>query len=458
MGLLRNLEIMLGGVVTQKVSGRLFDWIEAISQLLDGEGGPAGGVSLGAAFGLTQATWFVDPVNGNDANNGATAATALKTDARRQVLWGGTTQALILQPVTVTYLSALPATDIVNYNVTIGSVGGVSGKLFITSPMNQQVGAGTGAFTAVQAINRAGNLVSNVTDGARAWTRGQRIRIMSGARVGAVAWITKDLGAGVAETTAFFTYPAGGTNAFPTAVTPQVGDPYVTETLNTIPIGRWEVHTTGPSTATTGAMFIDQMDVDGTAFGAQGSMYTDSEEPGIVGTSCNFKACALIGINNDLAIQLTNCLADTLNVTGVAFLGGGCHGGAVSNVFPLPNGIVIFDRDFLGADQPIITTATGPSAVIFGNVAAMRASVAVDLNPGAIARQFNIFGAGNALYGSGNGIGVRARSMAAYIYASGSKPTIATTTSDAVVGGTNKAWAAIPYVEAANQAEIVVYA
>jgi hypothetical protein len=413
---------------------------------------------------LQQTTWFVDPGsdNASDDNDGATALTPLAHDLERQLRWGLGSLARITAALSVTYNSSPTPSDFVNYMVTLANVGvGASGSVAITAPMTAQVvpAGGVGAFSAVQAINRAGNLVTNVTDGTRAWTRGQRIRITGSAtpaHVGAIAWVQKDLTGGVAETTAFVTATAGST-AFPTAVTPSIGDTYVCETLSVVlPIGNWIVETAASAAATTCLLSVDQCELDGSGFTAQGSIVTHSAGPGIVMRSSKASGLDLIGLNNLLAIQMTSCTADLVNCTGTAWLAGGIVAGGNGTIFVLPNGSVVLDADFLASDVSLISTASSPASVLIGNAAAMRATTAVDLNPGATARQFSVFGLGNALYGSGNGTGVRVRAGAQYIYTG--KPTIATTVQDALVGGTAKAWGAIPFIEPANNAMVVPFA
>lgn len=63
-----------------------------------------------------------------------------------------------------------------------------------------------------------------------------------------------------------------------------------------------------------------------------------------------------------------------------------------------------------------------------------------------------------SVYGSGNTFPTAAlvRSGTGFVYTT--KPTIVGTVQDALVGGTARAWAAIPYIEPANNAMIVVRA
>lgn len=443
----------------------LYSWIEAISLLLDGETGPVSGYGLGASFGLSQATWFVDPINGNDANDGKTSATALKTDARRQVLWGGVIPVAINQPVTVTYLSSLPATDVVSYNVITGT----AGKLTVSGTSTVQPAAGSGAFTAVQTINRAGNAVTNVTDGARAWTAGQRIRITASTdptHVGAVAWITKDLGAGAAETTCFVTYTVGtnGAGTGPTQIAtagnlgPAVGDSYVVETISTIPIGVITANSGGIFAANLNQVFFDQLELDGTNFAVEGYVLSHSSL-GPTFTSCKLKAMSIVGgpqsPNGAVGVQAWNCLQDTVTASGVYFAAGGTITGA-NQLTVLGRSPVAIDKDFLAADKGMANLANGPAVLLVGTAAAMRAPTAITLQPGTFCRQLTINAGANALYGSGNTTGVNCHAAAMYTYVT--KPTIATTGNDTVIGGTNTAWAAVPFVNTGNQAEIVLYA
>jgi hypothetical protein len=77
---------------------------------------------------LSQPAWFIDPINGNDNNDGATVGTALQTLTQLATRWGkGNTLlpnngSLLAQPtVTVTLLNNNVPSDIPNFDVILGA-------------------------------------------------------------------------------------------------------------------------------------------------------------------------------------------------------------------------------------------------------------------------------------------------------------------------------------------------
>jgi hypothetical protein len=111
---------------------------------------------------LDQPVWFIDPVNGNNNNDGSTAGTALKTLTELSRRWGkGNTlspqNGSVLSPptVTVNILNSTDPTDIPNFDVILGpsAFGGTQllfkGTVLSATPL-------TGPFT-VTTKNRATN-------------------------------------------------------------------------------------------------------------------------------------------------------------------------------------------------------------------------------------------------------------------------------------------------------------
>ncbi len=191
---------------------------------------------IGSPTWAKQATWYVDPSNGlaNDENSGLTNLLPLKTasEMTRRIGHGSK-----IDQVTTLYIqSSLSATDplsIVYHFGTAGSLRVIGAATVVSGPST---------FTGVTAINPATNTSLSVTDGALASFApfvGYRLRITSGARANAVAWVAKDLGANSARTSSFATYsgtaPLATYNAGGAEVTPVIGDPYVIESLVQVP-------------------------------------------------------------------------------------------------------------------------------------------------------------------------------------------------------------------------------
>lgn len=134
---------------------------------------------------ITQSTWYVDPVNGNDTNDGATALTALQTPGELAKRWSGRVFSPAIANVTVNYLAGaytqpLVLNDclfVVPTNVTIQGV------------MTQ---AYAGSLSGVQNVNPAGGLRGRVTDAAMpdfTVHAQRRLRMTAGAAIGECAFI-----------------------------------------------------------------------------------------------------------------------------------------------------------------------------------------------------------------------------------------------------------------------------
>jgi hypothetical protein len=452
MGLLRNLEIMLGTAITQRVHGRLYDWIEAVSQLLDGEGGPAGGLAVGSAFGMTQGAWFVDPINGNDANDGKTMATALKTDARRQVLWGGSLPTLLANPTAVNYLSSPPSSDPVNFNV---SIAGSAGLLV----QGTRTTVATGTFTGVTVQNRGTQTPFSVTDAALpgGFTAhvGRLLRITSGARVNAYARIVKDLGGGSARISPFGTF-SPTLFAFFSQVTPQMGDPYEIVTLPTIGLGNFNaalrsnlgvVNAAIPQNCVT----FDSLNVNGNL---QVGIITGTSIPIFVQRSI----LSQLAFESDLLQVAGGGCDDALFVRAgfSQFNGTGALVGAGLRFILENMHVVQLDGDCLFQNASV--GMDGGSMLVNG-AACFDNAIADDcfVVAGPAASMCRVNG---PLWGTNNaGHGVRIISARSMDYTTGLQPTVNVglgANREALVGGTDKLWAAIPFINPANNAQIVI--
>src|SRR5258708_23556287 len=157
---------------------------------------------------LSQKNWFVDSVTGNDTNDGKTAGTALQTVTEITRRWGATP---LLQPpvfpvkIKVRSATLLPTDE--PYFDGVRALGvAAAGDPNLTLEGTVFPGANLGVVTAVTAINHAvadGALL--VTIGAIVWPAARtRLRILGGARDGAVAYVvTANVGAGQSRTSAF---------------------------------------------------------------------------------------------------------------------------------------------------------------------------------------------------------------------------------------------------------------
>lgn len=103
---------------------------------------------------LSQLNWFIDPVNGDDNNDGATPATALETWAELNKRWGNWN--LLTPPPTTTIYGDLPITTVTILN-----------DLPPTDPINFEVNLQMGGLLYIRGntptVSRAGTLSANAT-------------------------------------------------------------------------------------------------------------------------------------------------------------------------------------------------------------------------------------------------------------------------------------------------------
>lgn len=194
----------------------------------------ANDVTIAASGGatITEPNWYIDGTNGNDANDGLTAATALKTATALVAKWG---RAPILQPtggtMTVHVLTSIPNTDpleLDNCRLVFGNT-----LVFAGTATTER----TGTITSLVTQDRTTNTPWQITDsalGASAWTTdiGKRVRITTGANAGTYAWVAKDLGLSTARMSNFAT--TTNSIAAPVSKAPTNGDTYVVESLPTL--------------------------------------------------------------------------------------------------------------------------------------------------------------------------------------------------------------------------------
>jgi hypothetical protein len=311
-------------------SGLVADGITVV-QSLYGNGGVWQRLETLSGAGVTQTAWFVDPVNGNDANNGQTAATALKTDAERQRRIGPApfwTQA----EYHIRYLNDLPTTDPV---LIVGQLVNPATNIYLHG--NQVSGQGKAvlaslAVDAITAQNTATNTPLKFTSNGivTSWTAdgllNQRCRMTSGAGLGGYVWPMLDLGAKQAqmsETEA--TAPSSFSNPFTfptTAFLPALNDTFVVESLVTL--GAVYVDLTGGSSgASTNAVILDSLAFTGyTAVGIiavnmVGCAWLATLDPGafmktLQLAGCRIKAGAIVSA---MGIQLNACYFDDSSST-----------------------------------------------------------------------------------------------------------------------------------------------
>ena len=227
-----------------------------------GPQGPQGdAIFAGVPGAESQSDWWIDAVNGSDANAGSTPLTPLRTHAEIERRWGRYPiltppydPAVFARRVTIHIMSDLPVTDPINLDVSL-----------VQDVVVYYVGEGqrliaTGTFTAVTNKNPATNQAFELTDATKAagfWTAnlGMRVRITSaGPRLNAYAWVAREVAAGAFRPsdpsipnamTPGPAYQFLALGVVPT--TPVVGDAYALEQPWRVTWGRYAIRSAGAS-------------------------------------------------------------------------------------------------------------------------------------------------------------------------------------------------------------------
>lgn len=191
-----------------------------------------GGLNVGSASvtnGANAIDWssfafiYVDGVSGNDQNQGFYTTSqgspaAIKTHAELFRRLGSVWKPK--QDTTLNYINY--PTDTAQFRFNFNGIF----KINVNGPALTQNSSGT--FSAVTVRNNSANTPYDVQDGSVVTTGdvARRIRITSGARAGARAWVAKSTGAGHRRTSEWVTFDPIN---FLTAVVPQAGDTYAVE-------------------------------------------------------------------------------------------------------------------------------------------------------------------------------------------------------------------------------------
>jgi hypothetical protein len=256
-------------------SGLTADGINVVTSLY-GNGGVWARLSEGSsAAAMGQSVWVIDPVNGNDANSGLTAATALKTDAERQRrmgAWPTWTQ----EEYHIRYLNDVPTSDPI---VFVGQWKSQTGNIYLHGSMTNSQGKATLASLAIDAVtpvNHATNTALLITSNGivTSWTAdgllNQRCRLTSGANVGGVFWPTADLGAKQArmnepQPAQTFTNPPPFIS---TTFAPALNDTFVVESLvslGSVRIGALGISNGQRNTVVWDSLTISEFCINGTS-------------------------------------------------------------------------------------------------------------------------------------------------------------------------------------------------
>lgn len=394
-----------------------------------------------------QASWFIDPILGNDGNSGASPTEALKTVAMRQERFGPS--AIIKGDVRITYLGAIPATDVENIAARV--MAGSKLTLRGTPAILLIAGAATATLQAVTVMDRYSDQLCSVTAvGLDATHVGAIVRLVTGPNQGAYARIVRDHGNGRVDTTPFgiatIPYP------YFDSVNPVVGQAIEVFTPSSIHLGGWYCTQGAPNFAgDSPAMVVDSLTVDG---GSAGTIYT-TDLPVIIQRS-NLKFLTLAGSGKQVVcgggldyVRIKNYAYESLHIA---------YGSINSFVQVQSAAYMAPDQDpvHIGSRFTVLGVVDAGAMAFFDIPSS--SDPAVEIRPsGTFTSRSNIADHQDLLWGTNNaGYGVAVEAGGKLLYAT--KPKINSGLGagrEARVGGTDKAWAAIPYVESANNAMIV---
>lgn len=181
---------------------------------------------------LRQATWFIDSVSGDDENVGDVIGSPLRTHAELERRAFGHGVELRQDTTVEIAFPGLPSTDRIRIDVKM-PLGFSLVYNGVPDPVPVRSGTLSGA-TATDPSTQTQQIIEDAVGGGWAAEVGFRVRITSGPRTGALAWIGANLDPGVpdsARTSPFATFTLGG---FPLIVRPAAGDDYVVENLPTV--------------------------------------------------------------------------------------------------------------------------------------------------------------------------------------------------------------------------------
>ena len=396
---------------------------------------------------LQQTDWYIDAVSGSDENDGATAATALATHAEFERRMGSCP--LITQAIKVTLLTSINEAISLRYKLS----GAGSYVHWVGTP---QAVLASGTVTAAAAV--AFGVEGTITDGAGDFTglKGQRIRITGTGESNDPKSFLGKLKAGVTQarcgSPVYFSTPWSSPSAYaPTGQTYAVEEQPTALGFN-LHIDRLDCGPAGSPAAEVGAL-IEDVDFSATATPL---LTTKAQASGstVVLFGCRLGQAQIYGpggmrfvgcTTRDSAGDATNAEVYDLESRldyhsggGWSFLRGSRTTIWSKNQFDEKT-VKMEDSSWMLVYEAGIYDAP---EVFFGALSVI---------------QGNTFCTVIFLWGSGNlGKGVLSNSV--FQYGNGLLPTITGSTpgvDDINVGGTDMAWAALPFIDPVNQSQAV---
>jgi hypothetical protein len=403
----------------------------------------------GNPYTWAQTAWDIDSTTADNEGN-----TTLKTDVEIQRRWGPSP--FIGQPTIITYVQS-PAT-LTNLNATLL----VNGSITLLG--TRTIDRASVTITAVTAQNRATQTPLAITGAALGATDVGKLAIIisSGtpANVGAYAPILKDQGGGSVMVGKFGTT----TVAVPfTEITPAVNDVIDVVSLTQLSIGRVEFTQSGQTLAqgspTRNLIVFDSIKSDGNSVSGQGSLVSNNVKilfQRAITQHLNTSGLGVVAFSFDFAGGLVSNVLNAANFrarkTAFTTAGGGT-GLTVCGVQPF----VQLDADCYFENAPLqVNQGSSCNTLGVGLFDRSVANTAMSIAAGATVRQSGAI----PDWGTNNtGHGISIVSTGNYTYAT--KPTVnggLGAGREAIIGGTDKLYAAVPYIEGANNAALVLSA
>jgi len=395
---------------------------------------------------LLQTDWYIDAVNGDDENTGAAYDNALKTHAELERRFGQWPD--ISTEYSIVVISDLDETIHMAFRQL------PDGIIHWYGLAQATLATGTVTGYTEAAVGVEGRL----TDAAQDFTayEGRRLRLTSGAGAGkAMTFIGPRVSGNTVVRcgrptyfTSFSAFTAQAAAGADYAIEQQCKIRGISVKVETVDVG-------DTSASSLPAAVFEDFDLTGNPDTDNSYISTNRSSYAVVLMACAMGSSTYLNLNG--AVRLLACSScDSDGTRGLLEVTGGLVGlsnysggnvsirsGTKANVGNVSNDVCQFDTKPMTVDNGTFVNiwAAGLYDCAFGGVLALI---------GSFVYSYKLWGSGNG----GPGIEVESH----WWYVSGNKPTITGSTpgtDDANIGGTNVAWAAVPYIEPTNNAMCV---
>jgi hypothetical protein len=373
-------------------------------------------------------TWYIDPVAGNDSNNGTSAGTALKTHAEFEHRIGHWSKlnSPLNATILVNILNDLPASDPIN----VLAIAGTGITLFYAGATTVER---AGSFTSVVAKNAGTNTLFQGADGylaAADWSGdvGKRVRMTSGAAAGCSALVVAVGGASKSAIFSDFSLPlVQYLIAYP-AGTPSVGDTYVVE--KQVKAARGAVRFQ-PTNSTGGFVMFQGLDL------SNNNENLIESTPYLAYFDCHLPGMIIANVDYGAFLNCYNTSLFTCNAgTGVIVMGG-----LYTGTVPLEGGASwTWDADALiyAKDASQLLVVEPGTDWLCGTMAIFHSHAGLQVQSNAsftIAPQ--LLGGANLWGASNDGYGVNVDAAGAFLYNPATTFTVTGAAGDFLLGGSN---------------------